>query len=42
MAEKERMSGEQERDTAVPVLPVVEPEKAMPPKSQLHPAVYIA
>ncbi|KAK6393186.1 hypothetical protein LTR65_002877 [Meristemomyces frigidus] len=44
MSEKERQSGEQERDPSLPVLPTVnaEAEKAQAPKAQLHPAVYIA
>lgn len=45
MSEKERVSGEQERPAAnEPVLPTVNPasEKPEPPKSDLHPAVYIA
>ncbi|KAK3669380.1 hypothetical protein LTR78_010725 [Recurvomyces mirabilis] len=41
MSEKERVSGEQERQQDT-VLPIVEPEKAQPPKAGLHPAVYIA
>lgn len=44
MSEKERQSGEQERDPQLPVLPIVnaETEKAQAPKAPLHPAVYIA
>ncbi|KAK5116928.1 hypothetical protein LTR62_006649 [Meristemomyces frigidus] len=44
MSEKERVSGEQERQSEQPVLPIVNPdvEKAQSPKAALHPAVYIA
>ena len=44
MSEKERQSGELERDPQLPVRPTVNPaaEKAQAPKAGLHPAVYIA
>ena len=45
MSEKERQSGEQERQgPSEPVLPTVNPatEKQEPPKASLHPAFYIA
>ncbi|KXL45798.1 hypothetical protein M433DRAFT_88821, partial [Acidomyces richmondensis BFW] len=45
MSEKERVSGEQERQGPdAPVLPTVNPgaEKAQPAKASLHPAFYIA
>lgn len=45
MSEKERQSGEQERQGPdAPVLPTVNPdiEKSHPPKAALHPAFYIA
>jgi len=45
MSEKERISGEQERQGPdVPVLPTVNPEaeKAQMAKASLHPAFYIA
>ena len=47
MSEKERQSGEQERDgPSDPILPTVNPEsvseKPELPKSTVHPAVYIA
>jgi len=45
MSEKQRISGEQERQGPdVPVLPTVNPdaEKAQAAKAGLHPAVYIA
>jgi hypothetical protein len=45
MSEKERVSGEQERQgPEQPTLPTVNPDavKSVPPKAGLHPAVYIA
>ncbi|EON67871.1 hypothetical protein W97_07368 [Coniosporium apollinis CBS 100218] len=42
--EKMRVSGDRERDTAAPVLPVVNPDvkPSEPAKATFHPAVYIA
>lgn len=41
--EKTRASGDQPREPNQPVLPTVNPEaeKSQPPKSSLHPAVYV-
>lgn len=39
--EKDRVSGDLERDSGSPVLPVVEPEKAQPAKPALPAAVYV-
>jgi hypothetical protein len=42
--EKTRASGDQPREQNSPVLPTVNPnaEKSQPPKSSLHPAVYVS